>query len=528
MTSMMTLLQQTSLQQPFLQHLLDLVLFLVIVLGPVPFCLWVVAVTTQKNTLRLAHYGLVILTVWCSLQTAIALSLGAIHGLRLHFISITEIIIFQIGFLLFSASRNRFSSFYDQRIVHRFEQQEIVIGVAFAFVFLNLLVQTIVIPITNYDSLAYHLPVMAQWYQVGHFTILDQFKSDLIGYYPYSWEALCLLFMFPFREDILSTLPNLLAWLILGAATYLISQLFSAQRIHCLAASFLVLTVPILTQAINTIHVDLPFAAFFMAALYFLFLWWSSRLISDFVLFLLSSGMMLGIKTSSIPYAALLILVILLCPVVFPNRSTMWVSGANQRSQGFATMGGAIAVLLGSFWYIRNLLLTGNPFGLLRVKIAGFELFPGPIETSSFKTTSLAHVFRWLNVSDWIVVIKQIGLQYGLPFGLIVLQLLVFVAMVAFRRISLQRSTLLSLGLFGILIVSMAVLYFNTPYTGSNANPPKLTNWMGQGLRYALAGVALLGVVSAIGSSLIRLRKELVTAACVLSSVVFWVNCWIL
>lgn len=510
---------------PLLQHLWDWVWFLVIVLGPIPFCLWIVTITAHQATLRLTHCGLVILTIWCSLETAIVLSLGAVHALKFHFIISTEIIVFLVGLILFNASRSRFPSFL-AKIRSDFVREEFVISGAFVFVFLNLLIQAIITPITNYDSLAYHLPAIAEWYQSGYFTVLDQFKLELIGYYPYSWEALCLLFLFPFREDILVTFPNLIAWLILGGATYLTSQQFAAQRVYSLAATFFVLTLPILVHSINTIHVDLPFAAFFVSAFYFLLVWWSSRFVPDFVLFLLSLGMMLGIKTSSIPYAALLILVLLLCPVLLPKPSMPWFSRLNQRSQGFVLLGSGIALLLGSFWYIKNLLFLGNPFGLLRIQFFGTQLFSGTIDPDTIRQTTLAYAFRWLNPSDWLVVIKQVGVQYGIPFSLIVLQLLVFAATVTFRPCYLKKLTVPSLILLGILTVSITTLYCNTPYSGSNDTPPRLTSWMGQGLRYAFSGVALLGVLSAIASSLISLRKELITAACVLSSLVFWINFW--
>ncbi|GAP97612.1 hypothetical protein [Leptolyngbya sp. NIES-2104] len=507
----------------FVQHLWDLLLFLVVVVGAIPVCLWIVAITTHQSTFRLAHAGLVILTVWCSLQTAIALVLGGLHQLNLSAVILCEILLFSLGCFLLRTTQNKFPRFSLSKTIQSFTLQERIILGAFVVVFLNLIVYAILTPITSYDSLAYHLPAMAKWYQVGHFAVLDEFKLELIGYYPYSWEALCLLFMFPFREDVLVTFPNFVAWLILGGATYLIAQQFSAQRIYSLAAALFVLTLPLLTQLVNSIHVDIQFAAFFLSAFYFLLVWWNSRFVSDFVLAIISTGMMLGIKTSAIPYGVLLVLSIALFPILLPRPAAAWFVHLNRFSKGFAWLGSAIALLLGSFWYLKNFLSIGNPVGLLRVQIAGIQLFPGTVDPSKVKITTLAAAFRWLNPSDWLVVIKQVILQFGVPFGLIGLQLVICAVIMALRPQDFKKATMLP----GMLIVAIVILYVYTPYSGSNEFPPRVTNWMGQGLRYGFAGVALLGVLSAVGSTIANFRKPLITAGCVLSSVTVLVNIWV-
>jgi hypothetical protein len=510
----------------FLQHIWDLALLLVIVFSPVPLGLWIVAITTHRATLRFAHCSLVTLVVWCCLQTVIALLLGSFHALRLDALIVVEVMLLLMGLLLLRSSRNQFLNLSKQLTIKKFDQQELIIAGAFVCVFLSLLAEAVLAPITNYDSLAYHLPVMAEWYQVGYFSILDQFKLELIGYYPYSWEALCLLMMFPFRSDIFVTLPNLLAWVLFGLATYLVSQKLSAERVYSLAASLFVLILPLLTRLINSMHVDLPFAAFFMSAFYLLLVWWESRFASDFVLVLLSISMMLGIKTSAIPYGALLALALGICVVLMPQSCKPWFSSLNRQTQKFVFLGGVIAAGLGSFWYVRNLILLQNPFGLLRVKIANLQVFPGTIDSNSVRQTTLASAFKVFDLSDWFIVAKQVALQLGLPFALIVLPILMFV-LTSRLRPPLKTLITSNLILITVLVVCNIILYWNTPYSGSNDYPPKLTNWMGQGLRYAFPSVALLGVFSAISSSLMALRKDLVTATCLFASLVFLINCWV-
>src|SRR5439155_59092 len=126
-----------------------------------------------------------------------------------------------------------------------------------------------------------------------------------IGRYPFPGELLCTLFLMPFHEDFLVALPNLIAWLIFGLATYLVAVELGARRIHALTAAFLLLAMPMARKHVDTMHVDLPLAAFFMASLYFAFACETTRSRATGALCLSAAGMVAGIKMSGLLYAAL-------------------------------------------------------------------------------------------------------------------------------------------------------------------------------------------------------------------------------
>ncbi|MBF2028660.1 MAG: hypothetical protein IGS48_18165, partial [Oscillatoriales cyanobacterium C42_A2020_001] len=263
----------------FLEHLWGLLLLLVIVLGPVPISLWLSSINQDKKLqYSLADNLLVLLTVWCAIQIFIALTLGAIHQFFLIPVIGFELILFLSGAVILFFSQKLSPKFLFQKLFRSdlsFSRAEVLILSSIALTGVVLLIKLFTEVIIDYDSLWYHLPIMARWYQEGSFVRLDEFLnsgdwvSDAISYYPFNWEILCILFVMPFQEDALVALPNLVAYAILGLSIYLLSLSIGASRLYSMAGACLVLTIPLIIQHVNSLHVDLPFAAFFMVALYF-------------------------------------------------------------------------------------------------------------------------------------------------------------------------------------------------------------------------------------------------------------------
>ncbi len=118
------------------------------------------------------------------------------------------------------------------------------------------------------------------------------------------------------------------------------------------------MTLPIVTENINTLHVDLPLASFFLVSLYFALLHNRSRNLSYLVLFTITCGMLFGIKASGIIYGSVLInfVVFTIIKPRFGKQSTKltFKLRRNYFLLGLATIG--CFFLLGCFWYLRNLI----------------------------------------------------------------------------------------------------------------------------------------------------------------------------
>src|SRR5439155_1212272 len=209
-------------------HLLDLLAFTAIVVGPLPFCLTLPPIEPRSA----ARVLLAVLVTWCLFQACVGLALGAAGWLSLGGVLPCEATAFFLG-LAVPAARRRLALF---RIPPpRFIWPEHALVFAFGVLGLTLLIRLATTPITDHDSLAYHLPAMAGWYQAHALVTPGPVGASRyaaqVGRYPFDWEVLCTLFLLPFREDFLVAFPNLIAWLIFGLATYLVAAFWYGRNL---------------------------------------------------------------------------------------------------------------------------------------------------------------------------------------------------------------------------------------------------------------------------------------------------------
>ncbi|WP_333315890.1 hypothetical protein [Microcoleus sp. D3_18a_C4] len=538
------------------QHLWELILFLIIVVGPIPLSLSL-AFENQKenNNYSFPHFLLVLLTGWSVAQVCIGLILGSADRLNIAAVIIAEILICAIGFILIYTKNHQtftFSQWQIPQLKQPLGPSEFLIIVATAVAGFLLWKTLASKPTTNYDSLWFHLPAIARWYQTHSFTLLDVagnwiFEHEQAKVYPYNWHVLSALCVLPFREDFIAAFPLLIAWVIEGIAVYLLSVKFGATRIHGMAAASLVLTVPMVLNQVNTIHPDLPLAAIFTAGLYLGLSYHSSRSQSELSLFLAAAGMLAGIKITGIVYTASLLggLAILEIKNFAVNKnSTPTQFRIRHFIKPVLVCGIACCLLLGGFWYTRNLLQINYPLGEvgdLKVPLQPFSLpspvpaptppvqqatptQPAPSASPSFNIwqSTLAAQFNPTNISHWQTVGLQIIIRLQLPFLAIALQVLAapLVFIQGKARIINQNNIILI-----ILLASTGILYLITPYTSGTAGDSigKLSPLLGFNLRYGFPFLSVLAIAAAATATRIK-TPNLVVLIVVLVSGLFGIT----
>ncbi|WP_190274402.1 hypothetical protein [Oscillatoria nigro-viridis] len=525
------------------QHLWELSLFLIILVGPIPLSLSL-AFENQKenNNYSFPHFLLVLLTGWSIAQVCIGLILGSADRLNISAVIVAEILICAIGFILIYTKNHKtftLSQWQIPQLKQPLGKAESLIIVATAVAGVVLLETLATKPTTNYDSLWFHLPAIARWYQTHSFTLLDAagnwiFEQEQARVYPYNWHVLSALFVLPFKEDFLAAFPLLIAWVLEGIAVYLLSIKFGATRIHGMAAASLVLTVPMMLNQVNTIQPDLPLAAIFTVGLYLGLSYHSSRAQSELSLFLAAAGMLAGIKITGIVYAASLLggLAILELKRFAVNKKS---APANFRIRHFIKpvllCGIACCLLLGGFWYARNLLQINYPVGevgALKVPLEPVSL-PSPIAAPippvqqqpaspllKIWQSTLAAQFNPSNISHWQTVGLQIIIRLQLPFLAIALQVLA--APLAFiqgkTRIINQNNIILI-----ILLASTGILYLITPYTSGTVGETigQLSPILGFNLRYGFPFLSVLAIAAAATATLLKTQNKFILAVVLVS-----------
>jgi len=516
---------------PLIEHLLQLAFFGIILAGPLPLAFSLVGfIEGRKEEPSIPHCVLLLLTSWCVIQTCLGLILGMLHHLDLQALLVSETAIVIAGVLIFFRRKYHrwFLSFIRRpKLTNRLSNSEKVISVTIAFVAAFLLLKVVLIPITDYNSLQYHLPTMANWYQTSTLSILEQFKSDQVGRYHFGWEVLSTLFMMPFREDFLVAAPNLVAWAILGISIYLISVSFGATRIHSMGSSALTMTILMITEHVNGMRVDLPVASFFIVSLYFGILYNRTRQLSYLGIFLATLGMLLGIKSSGILYGILLVASVALLRIrsSFSDRGSMrFVPKLHQSAPWLFLPGLFCFFFLGGFWFLRNLVEVGNPLGYVKLELGGLISFPGTVKPAEIHATSLANAFRVTNLSHWQILLHEIVMGLNVPFiAMAILSglALLFLPFRSIVNVGENRIKTEHFIWFFALMVGTGVIYWNTPFTADNwTHGLQITPYIGHQLRFAFPALGLLGIAAALSATILRTKEEVLASIVIISSVI--------
>ena len=324
----------------------------------------------------------------------------------------------------------------------------------------------------GWDTQTYHAVAPAWWYQQGG---LDIQPFNYQGYYPLNVELHTFWFLLPFGTDAHVTLA-MFSWvaLIVGAMAVhgrILGQspLFTA----CVALAFLV-APPVQERLVYYTSNDLSVGGMLLALLA---LGWLPERDDDAtgraLLCGLAGGAALGMKPTTAPF------------VLFVGLWWIWRLGWRRTSLRPVLAYGLAVLSIGSAWYLRNLIVTGNP--LFPAALGPFE---GPLDAGAQRATSLLPVLleKGGDPEFWTDLLGRY-LDWPLPLGLAAV-LGYLVGAVAWFRTGdrLRRAHLFMLLLCGVVFL---VLYPLQPFSATANRPggPFLVY-----IRYILFGV-LVGLM---------------------------------
>lgn len=486
----------------FVSHVGQLSLLALVVAGPLPVCLLFLRAREEEMAdAPRGHALLGVFLVWSVAQIALGLLLGWMGRLDPVSLVLGEGLLLASGGALLRR-KTRVETGGTPRTATSPPGAATAAAVfTVSVVGLSLAWQAITLCVRNFDSLAYHLPLVARWVEQGHFARFPELGQT--ARYPNGWELLSVLFFLPMREDVFIAIPNLLAWGYLGLALTLLSRRLGSSLEAALAGAVFVLTLPVMLDRIGAIQPDIGLTTFFVASLYFGLRAAAEGRGSDWTLFWISLALIAGSKTSGPGYAAIVVVAVALSrprpgDVRWPSSG----AGVRGRFRGAVLGWLGLGLFVGGFWYVRNLIQLGNPLGLLQVDVLGIEILRGSLPAATLQRTTLASIFEISRPEHWELLGRVAWDWLGLPMASLVL-FAVAGATVAWARGRLRPRRVAVLGLLG---VTTLLAYWHTPYSGDNGSHGwQLTPWIHVGLRYAFPFLSVMGVAASLGMTSLRL-----------------------
>jgi hypothetical protein len=342
---------------------------------------------------------------------------------------------------------------------------------------------------TGFDSTWYHGPFAAGFFQSGstwglHF-IAPQF---LAWFYPANAEIFHADGMLAFSRDLLSPLLNLGWFAGCLVAAWCIGRPYRVAP-WSLALGAIALSVPALSDQAGEARNDIAGIFFLLAAVAIALNAWASRGEGDRALptgALIVSGLAAGLAAGTklnflLPAAVLVVGLAVAAP-----------SGRRWRALGVA----GLAALAGSgYWYLRNLVHTGNPFPWF--DHVGPVSLPAPDQALGGREghSVLSYLTDGSVWSDWFLP--------GLHGGLTILWPAIVVLALAGLGLCLGRRAGPLLRVVGLVGLAAALAWLIAPTSASG--PDGMPRGFESGLRY-LAPALILGLVLLPVASPLRRR----------------------
>lgn len=201
---------------------------------------------------------------------------------------------------------------------------------------------------TNWDTLMYHLPLVDQWLQAKNLYA----PRDAIWYNPGNNELLGLWLVAPFTGDFLIGLNNIPAVTVLVCGGMELAKQLGLRRPFVLLGGVALAANHIVFRQITAAENDVAVAGLFLAALFYGARYRSTARGGDLVLAAVSIGLLAGTKYYALGYGAV--------AGGFLVISAYLAHGSRAAARAVA-VGIAGALLLGGYWYLRNMWLTGTP-----------------------------------------------------------------------------------------------------------------------------------------------------------------------
>jgi len=237
---------------------------------------------------------------------------------------------------------------------------------------------------TDWDTRAYHLPLITHWIQNG-----DLFNTGTgFWYVPGNHELLGYYFTSLFSGDFWAQFANAPVILLLGATTIALCRELNLSKRVTNWICFVVLVNPVVLRQAHTLENDVAVTALFLTGTFWGIRAVKSGRLEPLVLCGLSTGLLAGTK-----YYALAYMLVVAGTVTLMIALRYGIPGG-LRAMIIFMLG---FILLGAFWYGRNFLITGTP---LYPKGVSFLGLPGPWDERrpDFAQTCLALGIRFSDV----------------------------------------------------------------------------------------------------------------------------------
>jgi hypothetical protein len=231
------------------------------------------------------------------------------------------------------------------------------------------------------DGPIYHLYFAARWWKAGRLILVAApFGENAATYFPANGDLWFTWLMATWGGDTLAKVGQAPFLLLAGAAAYGCARLLGVGRsASTVAACWFVSSTPLLLFSFEP-NVDTVFVAgYLLAAYFFLRYGRADGGTPALILGSLAAGAALGTKPTAVVFVPLLLALVMVGLLVQPAP---W-----RERLGRLAIVATVPLASGSYWFLRDVWLTGNPLYPLDVRVMGRTLWAGWYGPDAMRTS---------------------------------------------------------------------------------------------------------------------------------------------
>jgi len=312
----------------------------------------------------------------------------------------------------------------------------------------------------GWDVWTYHLEFPRKWLESGLFANpLQRYGDQGPPFYPLHASLLAWTFMAAGGGDLFARFAQV-PFVIAGTAGFAATlEILGAQARSRWFAISLWLSLPIVLGMTVLAQNDLSLAGAFIMACAWIFIAQVTGSRRDRIAAGLATGLLLGIKSSALPFS---IAIVAICLFGLQKSEFRW------RQLSLIVL---LAVLFGSFTYVRNWIIAGNPVYPIHLEIFGHRIASGAFPASRLTLLDF-HTLPILPLLIGCAGLDELGIQGWILIAASIIAPIATPIIWNWRRVSNQRHHLTGIpaeprmALLVVLLLPMLLfaIYLHLPY----------------------------------------------------------------
>ncbi len=234
-----------------------------------------------------------------------------------------------------------------------------------------LLIKIYYLPPAVWDAFTYHLHPVVEWYQRGMIPLYIDTPVERVNFKSLG-SGLMIFWVFTFfRDTTWAELPQFFHGLFLMISSYSIMLKMNVRKNAALRYALLIYFIPSVLIQSRTCQNYLILTTLILITMMYTINILFRKKYSQIILLFLALGLLLGTKLNS-PQIIFVLFLALLVSKGFKKYNIFEFLKQNRR---LITIGAGIALILGGFWYIKNIILFKNPLGPYVPELSWSEFF---------------------------------------------------------------------------------------------------------------------------------------------------------